>query len=173
LHNLMDVVGQLVAQQLPVHQVTFVPDTEGQFTSDHGWMFPADAAVLRPLIDQAHAWGLRVSLFMDADVAAMAAAKAVGADRVELYTEPFAAAWGTPGQATQLARFAKAAQAALDVGLGVNAGHDLNRDNLTAFIAQVPGVSEVSIGHALIADALELGYSATIKDYLRCIREAA
>jgi len=173
LHNLMDVVGQLVAQQLPVHQVTFVPDTEGQFTSHHGWMFPADAAVLRPLIDQAHAWGLRVSLFMDADVAAMAAAKAVGADRVELYTEPFAAAWGTPGQATQLARFAKAAQAALDVGLGVNAGHDLNRDNLTAFIAQVPGVSEVSIGHALIADALELGYSATIKDYLRCIREAA
>ncbi|PKO61591.1 MAG: pyridoxine 5'-phosphate synthase [Betaproteobacteria bacterium HGW-Betaproteobacteria-18] len=173
LHNLMDVVGQLVAQQLPVHQVTFVPDTEGQFTSDHGWTFPADAPVLKPLIDQAHAWGLRVSLFMDADASAMAAAKAVGADRVELYTEPYAAAWGTPDQAAQLARFAQAAQAALDVGLGVNAGHDLNRDNLTAFLAQVPGVSEVSIGHALIADALELGYSATIKDYLRCIRDAA
>ncbi|MDO8319847.1 pyridoxine 5'-phosphate synthase [Rhodoferax sp.] len=173
LHNLMDVVGSLVAQQLPVHQVTFVPDTEGQFTSDHGWIFPADAAVLKPLIDQAHAWGLRVSLFMDADASAMAAAKAVGADRVELYTEPYAAAWGTPEQAAQLARFAKASQAALDVGLGVNAGHDLNRDNLTAFIAQVPGVSEVSIGHALISDALELGYSATIKDYLRCILDAA
>lgn len=173
LHNLMDVVGQLVAQQLPVHQVTFVPDTEGQFTSDHGWTFPADAPVLKPLIEQAHAWGLRVSLFMDADANAMAAAKAVGADRVELYTEPYAAAWGTPGQAAQLARFAQAAQAALDVGLEVNAGHDLNRDNLTAFLAQVPGVSEVSIGHALIADALELGYSATIRDYLRCIRDAA
>ena len=173
LHNLMDVVGSLVAQQLPVHQVTFVPDTEGQFTSDHGWLFPDDAPVLKPLIDQAHAWGLRVSLFMDADANAMAAAKAVGADRVELYTEPYAAAWGTPDQAAQLARFAQAAQAALDVGLEVNAGHDLNRDNLTAFIAQVPGVSEVSIGHALIADALELGYSATIKDYLRCIRDAA
>lgn len=173
LHNLMDVVGALVAQQLPVHQVTFVPDAQGQFTSDHGWTFPADAPVLTPLIDQAHAWGLRVSLFMDADASAMAAAKAVGADRVELYTEPYAAAWGTPDQAAQLARFAKAAQAALDVGLEVNAGHDLNRDNLTAFIAQVPGVSEVSIGHALIADALELGYSATIKDYLRCIRDAA
>ena len=173
LHNLMDVFGQLVAQQLPVHQVTFVPDAQGQFTSDHGWNFPADAPVLKPLIDQAHAWGLRVSLFMDADANAMAAAKAVGADRVELYTEPYAAAWGTPGQAAQLARFAQAAQAALDAGLEVNAGHDLNRDNLTAFLAQVPGVSEVSIGHALIADALELGYSATIKDYLRCIRDAA
>jgi pyridoxine 5-phosphate synthase len=172
LHNLMDVVGALVAQQLPVHQVTFVPDAQGQFTSDHGWTFPADAAVLKPLIDQVHAWGLRVSLFMDADANAMAAAKAVGADRVELYTEPYAAAWGTPDQAAQLARFAQAAQAALDAGLEVNAGHDLNRDNLTAFIAQVPGVSEVSIGHALIADALELGYSATIKEYLRCIRDA-
>ena len=173
LHNLMDVVGQLVAQQLPVHQVTFVPDTEGQFTSDHGWNFPVDAPVLKPLIEQAHAWGLRVSLFMDADASAMPAAKAVGADRVELYTEPYAAAWGTPGQAAQLARFARAAQAALDAGLEVNAGHDLNRDNLTAFLAQVPGVSEVSIGHALISDALELGYSATVKDYLRCIRAAA
>ena len=173
LHNLMDVVGQLVAQQLPVHQVTFVPDTEGQFTSDHGWNFPVDAPVLKPLIEQAHAWGLRVSLFMDADASAMPAAKAVGADRVELYTEPYAAAWGTPGQAAQLARFARAAQAALDAGLEVNAGHDLNRDNVTAFLAQVPGVSEVSIGHALISDALELGYSATVKDYLRCIRAAA
>ncbi|OIN91304.1 MAG: pyridoxine 5'-phosphate synthase [Comamonadaceae bacterium CG1_02_60_18] len=169
LHNLLDVVGQLVVAQLPVHQMTFVPDDQGQFTSDHGWSFPADAERLKPLIDQAHAWGLRVSLFMDAETAPMAAAKAVGADRVELYTEPYAAAWGTPTQAHQLARFAAAAQAALDVGLEVNAGHDLNLDNLTAFIAQVPAVSEVSIGHALIADALELGYEATVKAYLRCI----
>lgn len=168
-HNLMDVVGKLVAAKLPVHQVTFVPDAQGQFTSDHGWSLPEDAARLRPLIDQAHAWGLRVSLFMDAEPAPMVAAKAVGADRVELYTEPYAAAWGTPEQPHQLARFAKAAQAALDAGLQVNAGHDLNRDNLTAFIAQVPAVSEVSIGHALIADALELGYPAAVKDYLRCI----
>ncbi|MDD5030694.1 MAG: pyridoxine 5'-phosphate synthase [Rhodoferax sp.] len=171
LHNLIDVVGKLVTAKLPVHQVTFVPDSEGQFTSDHGWCFPADAQRLKPLIDQAHAWGLRVSLFMDAEPGAMAAARAVGADRVELYTEPYAAAWGTPDQAAQLARFAAAAQAALAVGLGVNAGHDLNRDNLAAFIAQVPGASEVSIGHALIADALELGYAATVKDYLRCICE--
>jgi pyridoxine 5-phosphate synthase len=170
-HNLMDVVGQLVAHKLPVHQVTFVPDAEGQFTSDHGWRFPADAARLKPLIAQAQAWGLRVSLFMDAEVEPMAAAKAIGADRVELYTEPYAAAWGTPAQADQLLRFAAAAQAALDVGLEVNAGHDLNLDNLSAFIAQVPGVSEVSIGHALISDALESGYAATVKNYLRCIKE--
>jgi len=168
-HNLMNVVGQLVAQKLPVHQVTFVPDAQGQFTSDHGWSFPQDADRLRPLIEQAHTWGLRVSLFMDADPSAMAAAKAVGANRIELYTEPYAAEWATPDQATQLARFAVAAQAALDAGLGVNAGHDLNRDNLAAFVAKVPNVSEVSIGHALIADALEMGYEAAVKDYLLCI----
>jgi pyridoxine 5-phosphate synthase len=171
-HNLMDCVRDLLARQLPVHQVTFVPDSQGQFTSDHGWNFPADAPALRPLIAQAHAWGVRVSLFMDADPAAMAAAKAVGADRVELYTEPYAAAWGTPEQGAQLARFAQAAQAALDAGLGVNAGHDLNRDNLSAFIRAVPGVAEVSIGHALISDALELGYSATVQAYVRCITDA-
>ena len=92
-HNLMDCVRNLRQRGLPVHQVTFVPDSEGQFTSDHGWSFPADAARLQPLIDEAHALNLRVSLFMDAEPAAMAAAKAVGADRIELYTEPFAAAW--------------------------------------------------------------------------------
>jgi pyridoxine 5-phosphate synthase len=168
-HNLMECVRDLRQRNLPVHQVTFVPDSEGQFTSDHGWMFPEDAARLQPLIDEAHALGLRVSLFMDADPVAMAGAKAIGADRVELYTEPFAAAWGTPNQNTQLARFVVAAQAALDVGLGVNAGHDLNRDNLAAFACQVPGLQEVSIGHALISDALELGYTATVHAYLDCL----
>jgi len=169
-HNLMDCVADLRARKLPVHQVTFVPDGEGQFTSDHGWSFPEDAERLRALIAQAHALGLRVSLFMDADPGAMQAAKDVGADRVELYTEPYAAAWGTSDQGAQLLRFAKAAQAALDAGLGVNAGHDLNRDNLPAFVQQVPGISEVSIGHALIADALELGYAATVEAYLRCLQ---
>ena len=154
------------------HQCTFVPDSESQPTSDHGWDLTTEAPQLRPLIDEAHALGVRVSLFMDADPAAMALAKAVGADRVELYTEPFAAAWGTPGQAQQLARFALAAQAALAAGLGVNAGHDLNRDNLTAFLKHVPGVQEVSIGHALMSDALELGYVAAVKAYLDCIESS-
>ena len=162
--NLMAFVREFRPQQC-----TFVPDSEGQFTSDHGWNLAHDGDRLRPLIAEARRLGVRVSLFMDADAAAMAAAKAVGADRVELYTEPFAAAWGTPQQEAELARFALAAQAALDAGLGVNAGHDLNRDNLVAFVQHVPGVSEVSIGHALIADALERGYQATVIDYLRCV----
>jgi pyridoxine 5-phosphate synthase len=168
-HNLMGIASEVQARGLPLHQLTFVPDSEGQFTSDHGWRFPDDAARLQPVVAQARALGARVSLFMDADAAAMPAAKAVGADRVELYTEPYAAAWNTPGAGQQLGRFAAAAQAAHDAGLGVNAGHDLNRDNLTEFLRAVPGVSEVSIGHALIADALEVGYAATVADYNRCI----
>ena len=164
--NLMDFV-----RKFRPHQCTFVPDSEGQFTSDHGWNLAHDAERLRPLIAEAQSLGVRVSLFMDADPQAMQAAKNVGADRVELYTEPFAAAWSTPQQAAQLQRFAAAAQAALDAGLGVNAGHDLNRANLRAFVHTVPGVMEVSIGHALIADALERGYRATVKSYLVCLQK--
>jgi pyridoxine 5-phosphate synthase len=171
-HNLLDVARAVVARGLPLHQLTFVPDSEGQFTSDHGWRFPDDDARLRPVVAEARALGARVSLFMDAEPEAMAAARAVGADRVELYTEPYAAAWGTPGQAVQLERFRAAGQAALAAGLGLNAGHDLNRDNLTAFVRAVAGVQEVSIGHALIADALELGYAATVAGYLRCLDDA-
>jgi len=166
-HNLMDFVRQVRPQQ-----VTFVPDSQEQFTSDHGWSFPGDAERLRPLIQECRALGVRVSLFMDPVPEQMALAKAAGADRVELYTEPYAAAWGHAQQAVQIQRYAAAAQAALDAGLGVNAGHDLNRDNLTDFLRAVPGVAEVSIGHALIADALELGYAATVHDYLRCIEAA-
>jgi pyridoxine 5-phosphate synthase len=168
LQNLMGFV-----RQFKPHQATFVPDGEGQFTSDHGWNPGTDTDKLRHLIAEAKALGVRVSLFMDAEPSYMAWAKSVGADRVELYTEPFAAAWGTSAQSVQLERFAKAAQAALDVGLGVNAGHDLNRDNLVAFLRQVPSVLEVSIGHALIADALELGYEATVTTYLNCIKISA
>lgn len=168
-HNLMDCARDVIDRGLPLHQLTFVPDSEGQFTSDHGWSFPADAQRLRPVVALAKSWGVRVSLFMDAEPQDMAAVKAIGADRVELYTEPYAAAWGTYQQEFQLSRFANAAQAALACGLAINAGHDLNRDNLGAFLRHVSGVSEVSIGHALIADALELGYDATVRDYLRCM----
>jgi pyridoxine 5-phosphate synthase len=109
---------------------------------------------------------------MDPDPAAMAAAVALGADRVELYTEPYAKAFGTPQQLPELQRYIAAAEAALAVGLGVNAGHDLNRTNLGPFLAAVPGVLEVSIGHALIADALEFGLADTVRQYLAAIRSA-
>ena len=163
-HNLMDVI-----REIRPHQATFVPDSQEQFTSDHGWNLAQDGERLKPLIDECRSLGVRVSLFMDPIPGQMAAARSLGADRIELYTEPYAAAWGTPQQAVQLERYRAAAQAALDVGLGVNAGHDLNRDNLADFLAGVPGVLEVSIGHALIADALELGYGDTVVAYQRCI----
>lgn len=172
-HNLMDVAREVQSKGLPLHQLTFVPDSVGQFTSDHGWRFPDDAERLRPAIAEAHKMGLRVSLFMDAEPEQMAAARAVGADRVELYTEPYAAAWATAtGAAEQLARFAAAAQAAQAAGMQVNAGHDLNQVNLTPFLKAVPGVCEVSIGHAFMADALELGYTATVQAYLQAIEAA-
>ena len=166
-HNLMGFIRTVKPQQ-----ATFVPDSEGQFTSDHGWDLAADGERLRPLIDECHALGVRVSLFMDAEPGAMAAARAVGADRIELYTEPYAAAWATPQRETQLQRFAIAARAAAVAGLQVNAGHDLNRDNLADFLRAAPEVAEVSIGHALIADALEFGIGETVRRYLRCIGDA-
>jgi pyridoxine 5-phosphate synthase len=166
-HNLMELV-----RAVRPHQATFVPDSVEQATSDHGWDLSRDAERLRPLIGECKQLGVRVSLFMDPLPEAMAPAARLGADRVELYTEPYAAAHGTPQQAEQLARYAAAANAALAAGLGLNAGHDLNRANLTEFLRAVPGVQEVSIGHALIADALELGYTQTVRDYLRCIQQA-
>ena len=177
-HNLMGFVRRVKPQQ-----VTFVPDSEGQFTSDHGWDLAVDGERLRPLIAECHDLGVRVSLFMDPLPEAMVLARVVGADRVELYTEPYAAAhaaalvraapaYGQPGQGAQTKRFAAAAVAAQRAGLGVNAGHDLSRTNLADFLRGVPGVLEVSIGHALIADALEFGLPATVSAYLQAIRDA-
>lgn len=166
-HQLMDYV-----RSARPHQCTFVPDETGAFTSDHGWDLPADAARLRPLIDEAKGLGVRVSLFMDPVPEAMSQARELGADRIELYTEPYARAFGTPAQAAELERYRRAAEAALVAGLGVNAGHDLNRRNLAPFLAAVPGVEEVSIGHALVADALEFGLAATVRLYQAEIRRA-
>jgi len=166
-HQLMDYVRQVRPQQC-----TFVPDETGAFTSDHGWELARDGDRLRPMIEQAHALGVRVSLFIDPEPEAMRLAREVGADRVELYTEPYALAFGTAAQAEMLARYRAAAQAAQAAGLGVNAGHDLNRDNLPPFLTTVPGVLEVSIGHALTADALEFGMAAAVRMYVATIRSA-
>jgi pyridoxine 5-phosphate synthase len=163
-HQLMDFV-----RTYRPHQVTFVPDSEGQFTSDHGWSFPKDAEKLKPLIEECQSLGVRVSLFMDPEPSQMLAVQQVGADRVELYTEPYAATFGSSANAAILESYVDTAKAAMALGLGVNAGHDLNQDNLPAFAQAVPGLLEVSIGHALIADALEVGYSATVHGYLKAL----
>ena len=166
-HNLMDFVRTVRPQQC-----TFVPDDSGQATSDHGWDLARDGARVRPFIEEAQALGVRVSLFMDPEPGAMALARALGADRIELYTEPYAQAHGTAAQAPTLSRYRSAAEAALAAGLAVNAGHDLNRANLADFLAAVPGVQEVSIGHALTSDALEFGMARAVGLYLAEIRRA-
>lgn len=168
--NPFDNLMTFVREHRP-QQATFVPDTPGQFTSDHGWAV-ADLTRVAPLVAEARGLGVRVSLFMDPDPAAMPEVAAIGTDRIELYTEPYAAAHGTPQQQAELERYAAAARAAIACGLGINAGHDLNRNNLADFLRAVPGVQEMSIGHALIADALELGYVETVRDYQRCIQRA-
>lgn len=164
-HNLM-----ALAEHHRPHQCTLVPDSTDQFTSDHGWDLTKDSERLRPIVAQLKAWGIRVSLFMDPVPAAMAEAKALGADRVELYTESYASAFAKGHAEEVVSAFTQTAQAAHAVGLGVNAGHDLNRDNLPLFLQRVPGVLEVSIGHAFMADALEMGYAETTQRYLKTIR---
>lgn len=166
-HGLLDFV-----EAVRPHQCTLVPDETGAFTSDHGWDLPKDSRKLVPILDKLRTLSVRISLFMDPAPEAMPLARELGVDRVEIYTEPYARAWGTAEQGTVLNAYAQAARAAQKAGLGVNAGHDLNRENLPAFLRAVPRVLEVSIGHALIADALVLGLDATVRDYLRVIRGA-
>jgi len=164
-HQLMDVV-----RAARPDQCTLVPDDPGAATSDHGWDLDRHRDRLLPVIAELRGLGVRVSLFMDADVRAMPAARAVGADRVELYTEPYARAFGTGAQDAALLRYKAAATAAIRNGLGVNAGHDLNRENLPLFLRSVPDVLEVSIGHALVSDALEFGMAQSVRLYLDAIR---
>jgi pyridoxine 5-phosphate synthase len=151
-------------------QATLVPDAREAFTSNHGWnlveLGPVERQALARSIEALRADGARVSLFVDPIAEMMPLARELGADRVELYTEPYAAAALAGRGAESIAKYRAAAEAALKVGLGVNAGHDLNLDNLQAFLAGVPGVLEVSIGHALISDALELGLAETVRRYL-------
>ncbi|NMA98629.1 MAG: pyridoxine 5'-phosphate synthase [Phyllobacteriaceae bacterium] len=151
------------------HQVTLVPDDPAQATSDHGWDFVGQQALLTDVIAQLKAPGRRISLFADPDTnqAGIAAAKAAGADRIELFTGPYGACHDDPAAAdAQLAVLAVTCQKALDAGLGVNAGHDLTLENLPAFQAKVHGVSEASIGHGLTADALLYGFAEATRRYI-------
>jgi pyridoxine 5-phosphate synthase len=147
-------------------QVTLVPDTPDAATSDHGWDLERDGDKLIPLVRKLKALGCRVSLFMDAVPKSMDFAPQLDIDRIELYTEPYAAAFAR-GDAKAAEPYAATAKRAMEVGLEVNAGHDLSLANLPPFLAAVPGVMEVSIGHALIADALEFGLPETVRKYLR------
>jgi pyridoxine 5-phosphate synthase len=149
-------------------QATLVPDADAQLTSDHGFDFARDAAALRPLVVRLKALGCRVSLFADAGCDTASAA-AIGADRIELYTGPWAEAFAAGKGDAALPAFAATAQAAHQAGLGINAGHDLSQANLGAFLTSVPGVEEVSIGHALIGEALYEGLATTVSRYLAII----
>lgn len=148
-------------------QCTLVPDIPGAYTSDHGWDMRNDAERLRPVIAELQNLGVRVSLFIDPLPEAMILAAAAGADRVELYTEPYARAFASSEQPGSLEKYAEAARCAGKAGLEVNAGHDLNRENLQVFLSAVPEVIEVSIGHALISDALDIGLASAVTAYLK------
>ncbi len=154
-------------------QVTLVPDAPDQATSDHGWDLEQDGARLRPLIAELRALNIRVSLFMDADADHMYLAKELGADRIELYTGPYAEVYGHDRLDVELEAYQLAAIAARRAGLGVNAGHDLNLDNLPTLLRAVGPVAEVSIGHALIADALKFGLAETVRKYQRTLANAS
>ncbi len=149
-------------------QCTLVPDAPGQLTSDHGWDLVREADRLRPILARLRAAGVRSSLFVDYDQADLGRARELGADRVELYTEPYAVHFGGTDQNRIRDGFARAAAAAQAAGLGVNAGHDLNLQNLADFVS-IPGILEVSIGHALVVECLEFGVDRTIGDYLRIV----
>jgi pyridoxine 5-phosphate synthase len=154
-----------VVLEVEPDQCTLVPDDPNQLTSDHGWNVARDQDALRPVIAKLKAKGIRVVLFMDPDAENMALAKEVGADRVELYTEAYANAYGEEGFDAVLDSYQNAAQAALDAGLEVNAGHDLDLENVQALCEQ-GRIIEVSIGHALTAEALDLGWDNVVKAYL-------
>ena len=155
----------LVLEVCPA-QCTLVPVEEGEVTSNHGWDIQKHEKSLVTAIDRIKAKGIRVSLFMDAEADLMAVAAAVGADRVELYTEPYASAKTEKEIANQFARLREAHDAALDAGMVLNAGHDLDLNNLPR-LQELPGIEEVSIGHALISYALYVGLDKAVKDFLK------
>ena len=162
---------ELVLKVKPT-QCTLVPDSPDAFTSDHGWDLREHGERLRPIIKELKRAGIRTSLFMETDLDQIGLARAVGADRVELYTEPYAANFAREREVEQtLEKFRNAAEKAQSLWLGVNAGHDLNLDNLGQFCT-IPNILEVSIGHALISDALEMGLSHAVKAYLKILSEA-
>jgi pyridoxine 5-phosphate synthase len=159
-------------RELRPQQCTLVPDSDAQLTSDHGFDLSRDGEKLRPVLEELRRLGVRSSLFMDPLPEQMAVAARIGADRVELYTEAYARAVAQARDVDAVySRYRDSAEAALDAGLGVNAGHDLNLDNLPGF-RELPGLLEVSIGHALTVDALRLGFSGAVRAYQGALGKA-
>jgi pyridoxine 5-phosphate synthase len=159
-----------IVRQVKPTQCTLVPDAPDTFTSDHGWDLVAQGDRVASIVNQLRELRIRVSLFMEPDPKQIQLAQEVGADRIELYTEPYAAAFGRGDVETVFQQYVIAAQTAQTCGLGVNAGHDLNLQNLGKFCS-IPNILEVSIGHALIADALEMGLSSAVKAYLQALSQ--
>lgn len=162
-----------LTQDVKPDQVTLVPDAPDQRTSDHGWDLTAQKSFLRDVIGALKRSGARICLFMDPEPGEMVRAAGVGADRVELYTGPYSEVFGTDDAELLLQRYADAATAADEAGLGINAGHDLTLDNLPSFRRALPMLAEVSIGHAITADALRIGFPAAVEAYLRALRPIA
>ena len=160
---------ELVEETNP-DQCTLVPDTDSQLTSDHGFDLHSSGEALYPIIQRLKNQGMRVSLFMDQDLEQIDLAAKVGADRIELYTGPYAASWGTDSLETIFQQHLKAAQLATSLGMGVNAGHDLNLDNLAKF-SSIPNLLEVSIGHAFIVDSLSMGMASTVQAYKKLLSQ--
>ena len=149
-------------------QCTLVPDAPDAFTSDHGWDLATNGFWLKPIIQELKQLGIRVSLFLDPDLTQIEYAKEIGADRIELYTEPYATAFRKDDVESVFQKYQQSAKKAQEIGLGVNAGHDLNLQNLEKFCS-IPNILEVSIGHALIADALDIGLFNAVKEYLKIL----
>ena len=162
---------ELVLANKP-HQVTLVPDTQGQLTSDHGWDTLTEQSYLKEIIAVFKKAGIRVSIFVDPIEEIITAAATTGTDRIELYTEMYATEFAAGNKETAIAPYVKAATLAKKLGLGINAGHDLDRFNLPYLIQSIPSIDEVSIGHALISDALYLGLENTIQLYKRALEHS-
>jgi pyridoxine 5-phosphate synthase len=159
-----------LAREVRPTQVTLVPDGDGQITSDHGFDFSRDLPRLAPLVAQLREIGCRVSLFVDAGSTGLAEAAAIGVHRIELYTGPYAKAFAQGDARKELTLCAETARRAQQAGLAVNAGHDLSQANLGTFKAAIPGLAEVSIGHALIGEAIYEGLAPTVRNYLQILR---
>lgn len=158
---------ELVQTVIP-EQVTLVPDANAQLTSDHGWDTVKHKDFLQDIVEQFKSMGIRTSVFVDPNERMIEGAKALGADRIELYTEAYAAQYSTSPEAA-IANYVSAAKFANEIGIGINAGHDLDKENLRYFAQHIPNLLEVSIGHALVCDAIYLGLENTIQIYKRCL----